>query len=91
MPAEEAVEAAGSETMSTVEGKPIRGRFTQMLEEEREAFSQPVRPPHVSFEIYDPDLLTKKTDLCLPLEETKVEPSMKYPYRKSLSLMYLTM
>ena len=50
MPDEEVVEEVGSETMSTLEGKPIRGRFTQMLEEERGGFSQPVHRPYVSFE-----------------------------------------
>ena len=38
------------ENMSTFEGKPNRGRFTQMLEDERGAFSQPVHRPYVSFE-----------------------------------------
>ena len=32
----------------TFEGKPIRGRFTQMLEEERGGFLQPLHQTNVS-------------------------------------------
>ena len=44
---------AGSEKMSGVEVKPIRGRFTQLLEEERGGRGfpqQPARPMHVGLQ-----------------------------------------